>query len=125
MTVSISSYIAGLTQSEAMTYIQNLPGLTQKEFDSLIRAANRKPMNRQRGHPAGTRNVSMSSRIRDLVRFLREHPGASLNQISGALKANRVNAHYVVCEAIRQGRVAREKGRRGYTYRVGKGGRHG
>lgn len=73
-------YLAGMTQSEAIHYIQNLPGLSRKEYDELMSAAENKPKRRYLTIDSEVNNTS-KLRIESVVRFIRRRGQATYREV--------------------------------------------
>ncbi|HNE05667.1 MAG TPA: hypothetical protein PLT08_14165 [Anaerolineales bacterium] len=97
-------YLHGMIRSEAIAYIQSLPGLTRDEFFDLMRSAEKKPVSRH--HSADTKET-IELRIQYLVNFIKKcgDSGATISQIFDNLKYNGSNMRYAIAEAIERGLI--------------------
>ncbi len=115
-------YLSGLTQSEAMHFIQHLPNPSQEELAILKSLVHRKPITRQ-GSAAESRETT-NLRIRYLVEYLKTTPkGATRLEIDQALKYNGANMRRTIAEATRRGLIQKiTKGHKVNIFKVTKKG---
>ena len=109
-------YLSGMTYSEAMTFIHNLPGLSREEFKALIEAAESKPLIRMTN---AEQKETVELRIRYFVEFLiQRKDGATRKEIADALKYNGSNMHYSINEAIERGLIYVVRGGKQHVYKA-------
>lgn len=95
-------YLHGMIRSEAIAYIQSLPGLTRDEFFDLMRSAEKKPVSRVRGTDT---SQMIEVRMMRIVTYIRSHHRATRRTIQRDLKINGSNIRYAIAEALERGLI--------------------
>lgn len=111
-------YLAGMTRSESIRFVQSLPGLTPEEYRDLMSAAENKSEHRI---ASAEYNETLNLRVVYLVNHLKTQPnGASVAEIADALKMNGTNVAYSIRQAVKRGliKVSRTEKRRKKIYKV-------
>lgn len=108
-------YLSGMTRSEAINFIQHMPGLTRDEFNELIEEAYKKPETRHAGlsHP-GTSKITRK-RIKQLVRVVSKSNGCTRGQLMNKTRWNGSIAYTVIHNAEAMGLIEVLRGKGGQS----------
>lgn len=112
-------YLAGMTQSEAIHYIQTLPGLSREEFAELMRVAQTKPSKRY-GPETDLAQIS-KQRVEEIVRFVRKRRTTTRREMINHFRWNGTTLYFTIRHAQALGFIASDMNeRREKVYRVAK-----
>lgn len=122
MTLPAPDYLAGMTKSEAINFINHLPGLNRDEFAALMDAAEKRPEKRYGTYlPDYKKNPTVENRIVILIEYIRKNRRVTHAQITSDLKWNGANTYYVIKEAIARKLIIREPiNKQSYVYMLPK-----